>query len=44
MTEIELRRTVTDLAEYYAKSGAIYEWSAGLNKLISVYNDHLPLA
>lgn len=44
MTELELRRTVTDLAEYYAKGGAIYEWSAGLNKLIRVYNDHLPLA
>lgn len=44
MTEIELRRTVTDLAEHYAKSGAIFEWSPGLEKMIKTYNDHLPLA
>lgn len=44
MTEMELRRMVTDLAEHYAKSGTIYEWSAGLDKLIKVYNEHQPLA
>ena len=44
MTEIELRRTVTQLAEHYAQSGAIYEWSAGLDKMIRTYNEHIPLA
>lgn len=43
MTELELRRTVTDLAEHYA-AGNIYEWSAGLEKMIRTYNEHLPLA
>lgn len=44
MTENELRRLVTDLAEHYAESGSIYEWSAGLDKLIKLYNEHQPLA
>lgn len=44
MTELELRRAVTSLAEHYANAGTIYEWSAGLDKMIRTYNDHLPLA
>lgn len=42
MTEIELRRLVTDLANHYCQIGT-YEWNATLNKLIEVYNDHRPL-
>lgn len=44
MTEMELRRIITNLAEHYAKSGTIYEWTAGLNKMIKEYNEHKPLA
>ena len=44
MTEMELRRQITDLAEYYAKSGSIFEWSPGLDRLIEKYNSHKPLA
>lgn len=43
MTEIELRNQVAGLAEDYARSGKIYEWSPELDELIKVYNDHRPL-
>lgn len=43
MTENELRRMVTGLAEAYANSGKVYEWSDELNRLIDVYNNHEPL-
>lgn len=42
MTEIELRRLVTDLANHYCEIGT-YEWNPTLNKLIDTYNDHKPL-
>lgn len=42
MTEIELRRLVTDLSNHYAEIGT-YEWNGTLNKLIEVYNSHEPL-
>lgn len=43
MTENELRDKVASLAEQYAISGKIYEWSEGLERLIKIYNDHRPL-
>lgn len=43
MTESELRNQVASLAEQYAISGKIYEWSEGLERLIDIYNDHRPL-
>lgn len=43
MTESELRNQVASLAEQYAISGKIYEWSEGLERLIDIYNNHKPL-
>lgn len=43
MTESELRNQVASLAEQYAVSGKIYEWSEGLQRLIDIYNEHRPL-
>lgn len=43
MTESELRNKVASLAEQYAISGKIYEWSEGLERLIDIYNNHKPL-
>lgn len=43
MTENELRNKVAGLAESYAQSGKVYEWSEELERLIDVYNNHRPL-
>lgn len=42
MTEIELRRMVTDMANHYCQIGT-YEWNPTLMKLIEIYNAHEPL-
>ena len=43
MTEMELRRLVTDLAEHYAEMH-VAEWDPTLMKMIDIYNAHTPLA
>lgn len=44
MTENELRRKVTTIAENYARAGNVITGSAALQKIIDIYNAHKPLA
>ena len=44
MTENELRRKVTSIAEGYARAGNVITGSAALQKIIDTYNAYRPLA